>query len=53
MSVILNVARIGMSLLQNYIWLSSGKCLFILSTRNWNNGQQKSHVRVSDELSIY
>ena len=53
MSVILNVARIGMSLLQNYIWLSSGKCLFILSTRNWNNGQQKSHVRVSHELSIY
>ena len=53
LSVILIVARIGMSLLQNYIWLSSGKCLFILSTRNWNNGQQKSHVRVSHELSIY
>ena len=53
LSVILIVAGIGMSLLQNYIWLSSGKCLFILSTRNWNNGQQKSHVRVSHELSIY
>ena len=45
--VILNVAWMGRGLLENYMWLSSGKCLFILSTGhlNWNNGQQKSHIK--------
>ena len=45
--VILNVAWMGRGLLQNYMWLSSGKCIFILSTGhlNWNNGQRNSHIK--------
>ena len=45
--VILNVAWMGRGLLENYMWLSSGKSLFILSTGhlNWSNSQQKSQVK--------
>ena len=53
--VILNVARMSMGLLQNYFWISSGKCFlfYLKDTQIEIMVNKKVSLRVSHELSIY
>ena len=53
--VILNVARMGMGLLQNYFWISSGKCFlfYLQDTQIEIMVNKKASLRVSHELNKY
>ena len=55
LSVILNVAKMGMGLLQNYFWISSSKCfLFYLQDAQIEiMVKKKASLRKSHELSKY
>ena len=53
--VILNVARMGMGLLQNYFWISSGKwfLFYLQDTQIEITVNKKTSLRVSHALSMY